>query len=154
MSDKKLSFVSFEFKDGSFRPFVSLESFIGDNADWEVELQKASVIYEKAINTMRSIITEIENIRRSGLLTPARKVWQIGDSIFKLTEQLEDLSLQITNLYDHLVRDLNVKRKWLEKAIIFRRYLPKERFIPKDLNWGKCEKGTRKIAENLRKEYH
>jgi hypothetical protein len=77
MLDKKLSFVSFEFKDGKFRPFISIGSFIGSDADWEVELQKASVVYENAINTMHSTITEIENIRRSGLLTPARKIWKI-----------------------------------------------------------------------------
>jgi len=38
---------------------------------------------------------------------------------------------------------LGVKKKWLEKAIIFRRYVDDKNAIPKNLNWGKCEKGTK-----------
>ena len=99
---------------------------------------------------MRSVVREIEAYRRSHTPTPARKIWELGDAIFKLNEELERVSLQIDGLYEHLVRDLTVKRKWLEKVIIFRRHLPDDNLIPESLNWGRCEKGTRKVAERLR----
>jgi len=65
-------------------------------------------------------------------------------------DALAELSLEIDDVYKHLVRDLGAKRKWLEKAIIFRRYLPTQDLIPQSLNWGRCEKGTRRVAERLR----
>lgn len=53
--------------------------------------------------------------------------------------------------YGHLERDLGVARKWLVKAVIFRRYLPDPDRIPPDLNWGRCSDGTRRKAELLQK---
>jgi hypothetical protein len=100
---------------------------------------------------MRIFIKEIQALRNNRKLLPAFKIWQLGNAIFELQHNLNKLFLQLDGLYDHLVRDLGVKRKWLEKVIIFRRYLPDENAIPQSLNWGRCEKGTRLVAEKLRK---
>jgi hypothetical protein len=62
---------------------------------------------------------------------------------------LGEAALEIEDLYAHLVRDVGAKRKWLEKAIILRRYVPREDMIPADLNWGRIEKGTRRAAEKI-----
>ena len=53
------------------------------------------------------------------------------------------------SIYAHLTRDLDVKRKWLEKVIIFRRYIQEEAAIPKAAYWGMFEHGTRRKAEQL-----
>jgi len=150
---KKPAFISFEPKDSSFLAFLSMEGFFEYRENAERGLQKAAFIYEKHICTMLGIIDEMKSIRKSGRLTPARKIWELGDVIFNLTEQMAKLSFQIDGLYEHLVRDLRVKRKWLEKVVIFRRYLPIKKIIPPSLNWGKCEKGTRKAAEKLLQEF-
>ena len=130
-----------------------MEELISSDNDPEPTLRKAAELYEYSIAKMRSLVEEIQNFRDNRKLLPARKVWQLGNAVFELQDNLFQLSLQLDGLYDHLVRDLGVKRKWLEKVIIFRRYLPDENAIPQSLNWGRCEKGTRRAAEDLRRAY-
>lgn len=149
MSQKELSFVSFEMIGTQFRASLTMETFAKTGVDPEVLLQRSASVYEKSIHGMCHIVDEIRAIRENRQLTPARKIWELGDEIFRLTKELAALSLQVDGLYGHLVHDLGVKRKWLEKVVIFRRYLPNKRLIPKSLNWGQCEKGTRKTAERL-----
>ncbi|MCJ7510980.1 MAG: hypothetical protein MUP14_08875 [Dehalococcoidia bacterium] len=150
MTRDKLAFVAFEPTNGQFVALLSMQGLVSGQGDPELVLRKAAKVYERATMTMKSVIAEIQACRADGKLVPARKIWRLGDAIFELTSQLQELSLQIDRLYDHLVRDLGAKRKWLEKAIIFRRYLPDEALVPESLNWGRCEKGTRKAAERLR----
>jgi hypothetical protein len=146
----KLAFVAFEPGDGQFVALLSIQGLLTGDKDPEAVLRTAAKVYERSILRMKSLVAEIQAHRARRKLVPARKIWHLGDAIFDLTGQLEELSLQMDRLYDHLVRDLGAKRKWLEKVIIFRRYLPDEALIPESLNWGRCEKGTRKAAERLR----
>lgn len=151
MIKDKLDFVSFEPIDKRFRAYLSMEEFILSDKNPELTIKKAVKIYEDSIMKMRTFIKEIQDFRNNRKLLPAHKVWQLGNAIFELKNNLSKLFLQLDGLYDHLVRDLGVKRKWLEKVIIFRRYLPDDNAIPQSLNWGRCEKGTRRVAEKLRK---
>ena len=150
MIKNALGFVWFEPHDGQFRAFLTMEDIITGREDPEVLLNQVAGLYEQAVKGMRSLVAEIQDMRTHRKLVPARKVWQVGDAIFILGKELEKFSLQVDGLYDHLVRDLGVKRKWLEKVVIFRRYLPEQEAIPDSLNWGRCEKGTRRIAEQIR----
>lgn len=151
MIKDKRAFISFELVDKRFRAYLSMKEFILSDKDPELTIRKATKIYENSIIEMRTFIKEIQNFRNSRKLLPAYKVWQLGNATFELQGNLSKLYLQLDDLYNHLVRDLGVKRKWLEKVIIFRRYLPDENAIPQSLNWGRCEKGTRRVAEKLRK---
>jgi hypothetical protein len=150
MTKNALGFVWFEPHDCQFRAFLTMEDIITGREDPEVLLNQVAGLYEQAVKGMRSLVAEIQDMRTHRKLVPARKVWQVGDAIFILGKELEKFSLQVDGLYDHLVRDLGVKRKWLEKVVIFRRYLPEQEAIPDSLNWGRCEKGTRRIAEQIR----
>ena len=151
VTSKKLTFVSFEPRNGSFTGFLPMEGLISMEKDPDLVLRKAATLYERSIIAMRALVAEIHRFRANHTLTPARTIWQLGNAIFELRAGLERLHLQVDGFYDHLVRDLDVKRKWLEKVIIFRRYLPKEDLIPESLNWGRCEKGTKRVAEKLLK---
>ena len=151
MNNYKLSFVSFEPINKSFRAYLSMEEFILGKNDSELTIRKAVKVYENSLTEMRNFIKEIQNFRNDRKPLPAIKIWQLGNTIFELQGNLNKLSLQLDGLYNHLVRDLGVKRKWLANVIIFRRYLPDENAIPQSLNWGRCEKGTRRVAEKLRK---
>lgn len=150
VSTIRLPFISFEPKDKGFTAFLSMEGLISGEKDPELILQDATKLYEQAVKNIRLILKEIEAMRANHKRIPARKVWQLGNIIFELKDGLEKLSLQIDNIYSHLVRDLKVKRKWLEKVITLRRYISKEELIPETLNWGSCEKGTRRVAERIR----
>lgn len=150
MTSDKLAFVAFEPKNGQFVALLSIEGLLSSDRDPEAVLRKAAKVYERSTLRMKSLVAEIQAYRAERKLVPARKIWHLGDAIFELTSQLQELSLEIDRLYAHLVRDLDAKRKWLEKVIIFRRYLPDKELIPESLNWGRCEKGTRRVAERLR----
>lgn len=150
MSRKGAAFISFSPSDGGFRAFMSLEGVMSDEIDLDHALPRAEEVYRAWISRMRPLVEEIRAARISHKLIPARTVWQLGNAIFQLTHDLVELRLQVDGLYDHLMRDLGVKRKWLEKVVIFRRYLPSEGLVPEGLNWGRCEKGTRRVAERLR----
>jgi len=150
---EELSFISFEPSAERFKAYLALESLASSTANPEVLLEEASLLYGKSITRLRHLLSQVERIRNSGRVIPARKIWDIGNEIFKLTKDMAKLSVQIDDLYAHLLRDLQVNRKWLEKVITFRRYLPQKKYIPPSLNWGKCEKGTRRVAELLLKEY-
>lgn len=149
MTVKALSFISFEPKEGKFFAFLPVETAIKEENNLESKLSKLSKIYEVSIIEMRSVLGEIKKVKINKKTVPAYQIWRLGDKIFYLTEKLENLSFQLDDLYKHLVRDLGVKRKWLEKVVIFRRYIPNERIIPRKSNWGVFEKGTRRKAEQL-----
>ncbi len=118
--------------------------------DPEKVLREAAELYEGFIGKIRAVIAQMNGSRAERKPVSAHMMWEVGELIYELKEKLEGLSLEIDGLYAHLERDLNVKRKWLEKAVIFRRYLPRKNLIPESLNWGRCEKGTRQVAERLR----
>jgi hypothetical protein len=146
----KLMPITFECRDGRFMAFLSVEGLLSLEEDPEPLLRKATAEYEQAIRRMRLLIQQVEKLRSDRKPIPAHKVWEWGDAIFRLTHQLAKLSLRLDQLYQHLARDLGVKRKRLEKVVILRRYLPRKELIPEGLNWGRLEKGTRKAAERLR----
>lgn len=147
----ELIFVSFKKNKDEYNAFIAINGFFSSNDDLESLLNKASTLYGNSISKMVALMNVIIAFRSNRRPLPARKIWELGDLIFTLVNKLNQLSLQIDGIYDHLERDLNAKRKWLEKVIIFRRYIPEERMIPEHLNWGKCEKGTRRVAELIQK---
>jgi len=146
----KLTFVSFEPKDDKFRGYIPMEFALSNEKGPEIILRKATKIYETSVSKMKSIVSQIRKSRVDRSTIPARKIWQLGNAIFKLRDELEEIGLEIDGIYDHLTRDLKVKRKWLEKVIILRRYIPSIDLIPESLNWGHFEKSTRRKAEGLR----
>ena len=150
MTSGKLPFVSFEPHGTQFSGFLSIEGVLSNEKDPELVLRKATKVYERHILMMRAKVEQIKTHRAQRELIPARVVWRLGDLIFKLQKELAQLPLQIDDTYYHLVRDLAVRRKWLEKVVILRRYIPRDSLIPPSLSWGRCEKGTRRIAERLR----
>ena len=153
MSAEKLAFVRIEPSDDGFTASVTVDGLFVLKRDPETVLRRAAEIYQGHIKAMRDVVSEIESLRRSHRLVPARRIWELGDGVFRLRSALEKLSLEVDDLYGHLLRDLGVKRKWLEKVIILRRHVPNRKMIPAALNWGRCEKGTRRVAEELVASY-
>lgn len=150
MNEGRLIFVSFEPVEKKYRAYLSIEEAIFGRNDPQTIVQKACVIYEDAIRRMKSQIASIRAARASRRLVTAREVWSVGDTIFSLVNNLRKIGLQIDGVYDHLTRDLGEKKKWFEKAIILRRYVPDIKLIPESLNWGRLEKSTRRKAEKLK----
>jgi hypothetical protein len=151
MTRDRPTFVSFESSRGKFFAFLPMDRVLTIEGNPEVLTHKAAITYERAILRMRNLMTRINTARSAHKPVPARVVWEVGNMVFTLRGDLEKLSLQLNGVYAHLTRDIGVKRQWLEKAIILRRYLPDKILIPVNLNWGRCEKGTRRVADRLRR---
>lgn len=150
MISKNLAFIAVKPIGNQFRAYLSMEAAIISEKDPKELLQEATNIYEDAIGKMTQIVDEIRDARKNRRPVGARQIWQLGDFIFRLRDQLEEIGLQLDSVYEHLARDLEVKSKWLEKVIILRRYLPDKKQLPESLNWGRLEKGTSRKAKQLK----
>jgi len=148
MTDGPKTFIKIEWIDGKFVAFLPIED-VGTVHNPEKLAAIAAQRYTQHIKSMRGVMAQIDARRAKRIPVAASLIWDLGDLIFRLRDSLASLGLEIDDLYEHLSRDLSVKRKWLEKVIIFRRYIPSRSMIPQDLNWGKCEKGTRRKAEQI-----
>ncbi|MBI3947792.1 MAG: hypothetical protein HY321_17865 [Armatimonadetes bacterium] len=148
MTREARRFVSFEPAGDGFVGFASIELAVAGDEDPEVTLRQAVAAYSRSVAEMRSLMGRIAAARQQGRV-PARLVWDLGDSAFRLDAVLSDLGLQLDGLYAHLCRDLGVKRKWLEKALTFRRHAPDAGLVATSLNWGQFAKGTRRAARAL-----
>jgi len=151
MTPGKLHFVAFQPHEGGFVALLSVEGLVELQENPQHALARAARLYERSVRAMRCMIDDIQGLRSQHRLLPARIVWRLGDRVFRLRDDLAGLSMQIDGVYGHLARDLQVKRKWLEKVVTLRRYLPREDLIPPELNWGSCEKGTGRAAQRLAK---
>ena len=145
------AFVSFEPRDGHFVAFLSLDAALSGDADPQKLALRAASAYTRAVLKMRGMVAEVESARAKRRLVSARQMWRIGNAVVNLRRRLDALSLELDDLYAHLVRDLGVKRDWLEKAIIFRRHLPREALIPEPLNWGRCARVPGRAARQVRR---
>lgn len=143
----RLIFVAFGPEGSSFRPTAPIHSIEVLGGEANDILRRAAGEYRSSIKRMRSVLDRIEAIRKSGRRLPARLVWRLGNEVFLLVHNIRSRSMEIDDLYSHLVRDLGVKRKWLEKVLTFRRYIIEQKQIPDSLSWGSCEKGTARKAK-------
>ena len=149
MRPSELAFVRVEPGPEGSKASLSMEALVSLPKDPEILLRTAVDVYMRHLEALRQMLSAMRSLRERRQLLPARNMWRFGDAVFRLRDALARESLQLDGLYAHLTRDLGVKRKWLEKAVIFRRYVPRQSLIPLALNWGQCEKGTRRIAEQL-----
>lgn len=143
------TFVSFEPTASGFQASFSLEEAFKSNRDPAALAQKAEAVYGASIAKMLKLCHQLSLLRREKRRTPALLIWELGDAIFELRRELASLLLELDDVYAHLTRDLSVRRKWLEKVIIFRRYVRKRGVVPVEASWGTFEKGTRRKAEQL-----
>lgn len=145
----QLAFITFDVSQQGIKASLSMQGLLTIEGDLDTIIARATHIYKEALGEMSSLLKEREQLYSSRKRMPARLIWRIGDVIFRLNYDLSKLNLQIDNTYNHLVRDLKVNRKWLEKVVIFRRYIPQIDLIPDTATWGAFEKGTRRKAQAL-----
>jgi len=143
------SFVSFEQTGCGYRAFTTIDAFAPTEKDPEAVLLEAGRLYTRYVTRIRKLRDQVEAIKAGGRKVPARRMWTIGNTVFELAGQLQQLSLEIDGLYDHLERDVGINRKTLERIITFRRYIPSRLLIPRTLTWSRCIEGTRRIAERI-----
>lgn len=123
--------------------------FLGEHP--ELLLNEVDGIYAQAVEEMRQFLSEMADMKAKRQPVPARIVWELGDIIFNLSYRLRQASLELDDLYAHLTRDLGVKRMWLEKVVILRRYIERQDTIPETLKWSQLYSAPKKTAMSLLK---
>jgi len=145
----QLAFITFDVSQQGIKTSLSMQGLSTIEGDLDTIITRATHVYEEALGEMSGLLREREQLISNRKRVPARLIWRIGDVIFRLNDDLAKLNLQIDDTYRHLTRDLELKRKWLEKVVILRRYIPQIDLIPDTATWGAFEKGTRRKAQSL-----
>ena len=128
-------------------PLTQLE-LLGDRPD--ERLQVACDAYGRTVATIREVLSDIEQLKSKRTPIPARKMWELGNAVVNLGAELEENSMEMQGLNDHLVRDLGINAKRMGTIVTFRRHLPEQEMIPETLGWSQCEKQARKVAQDLK----
>ena len=147
----EMTFVAFKPGEEGFIASVSIEQLDSLGARPEASLQKASEIYQRSIDIMRSLLADMVGLKARRTPITARRVWELGDAVLNLVGELSRSSMELDGLYEHLGRELGMNEKRLGTVVTFRRHLPDKELIPESLGWSQCEKSARKVAESLSK---
>lgn len=147
-----LALIALEPRDEGFVSSVPISQLarLGDKP--EVSLNVACDAYGRAIGAMREVLGDIDQLKSKRIPIPARKMWELGDAVVTLGVELEDCSMELDSINEHLVRDLGINAKRMGTIVTFRRHLPEKELIPESLGWSQCEKQARKVAEKLKSE--
>lgn len=141
-------FVAFEPRGDGYIVFFPLEEAVSetDPKDLDVLGEAAMDVYRSHAGEIRQLLALNARDRECRRPIPASRAWRVGDLVMRLKARLEELSLEVDNLYAHLNRDAEVSPAWLSHAVTFRRYLPDAGLIPPHLTWRQCEKTPRGAA--------
>jgi len=145
--DDEPLFVSFRMIDDECIAAVPLAYIQEGVITRGTDLKGISRIYKKKIIELKNMLKQIELKKTQKIALPSLFMWDFGDKILSLVDAINSKKFEIDNLYEHLIRDLDRKRGWLEKVIIFRRSLPNRKLIPHDLKWSVCRDAPKKSAE-------
>lgn len=164
-SRSRLRFVAFEPRGDEYVAFMEVRdaleaigsdgeaeesTLFGIRAGLERELDEllaaAARLYRYHVEEMRGLVRRISQMRRDRVPLPASFGWKIGDAVFRLKDKLEEMFLEVDDLYGHLERDTGIPRPFLKRAVSFRRYLPDPSYIPCDATWNGCSRSPRKAA--------
>ena len=107
----QLTFISFETTQQGIKASLSMQGMIDIDGDLEIVVNRAVDIYKDSLSEMKNLLQEREKFQEVRKRIPARLIWQIGDAVFRLNDNLSKNNFQIDNTYHHLVRDLGVNRK-------------------------------------------
>jgi len=142
-------FVSFRFVGDECIAAVPLEYIQQGIITKGTDLKGIARIYKKKIIELKNMLKIIELNKSQKIALSSLLMWDFGDKILSLVDSINSKNFEIDNLYEHLIRDLDRKRMWLEKVIIFRRNLPNRQLIPHDLKWSVCRDAPKKSAESI-----
>ncbi len=125
---------------------TSLDKFgvLSDNV--QNLLIKAGKIYERHIKKMLALYRERNLLKAKGKVIKPALMWEIGDEIFSMLEELKKLGIGVEDLYGSLSRDLNVSKSTIKRLISLRRYFRSKNEIPAGLSWGKMKDAPKKYS--------
>ena len=142
-------FITFEVIEGSFKGYISLDDAIKENIDHKKVINDSVNIYSFYIKKMKDVLSDIEKRKKLERYINARRIWDLADLIFKLTESLEKVNVILDHIYKNLSRDLNKHPKWIQHTVSFRRYIADKSVIPENQKWGNLSRAIKRNSLKL-----
>ena len=136
----------FQPEEQNYLATLSLKDLPDVPNNLEQILHKASRAYDRRIKRMRELAEENQNLRRKRTPTPAVLMWDLGDEIFKLIEDLDACGVEIEDLYYHLTRDIGISKSTLKRVVAVRRYIPERITLPINSKWSFFKGAPKKYA--------
>ena len=101
-------FVAFEPRDTGFIASVPMEQFdyLGPNP--EESLREASEMYQRSVQNMRTLLSDMDELKAKRTPISARSIWDLGDEVLTLVDELSQRSMELDGLYEQLGRDLGM----------------------------------------------
>lgn len=139
MHDRYAS-VAFKKRGGAFRGSVPMGDLILLTNGPAETIHVVTIIYQNALADIKRWQKEASELRKSKTPLTVRKVWELGDVLHQLNNDLAEQGCRIENLYDHLERHADISPKRASSFVTLRRYVPDAELIPEDLHWNKILK--------------
>ena len=147
-NEKRSAVVSFKKRDGRYRGSISL-AHLGLLCDDPAKtLGEVTACYAGALNDIAAWRRDVTAMRKEGLQLSARKAWELGDVVNRLTRGLAERNCRLDGLYDHLRRHAGVS-EWLAAFVTFRRYVEDVDAIPEDLKWNGLSKRAKTAGQAI-----
>jgi len=143
MNNNKIR-VNFISRGNRYLASISFTDFEAFNKDLKTRLDKAGKIYEKHLKKIKGLLKTRNNLKLKNKILTARFMWQIGNEIFLVIEELNNNGFIVDDLYEDLTRDLNVSRTTIKRLISLRRYFKDIRELPPRLGWSKIKDAPKK----------
>ena len=102
----QLTFISFETTQKGIEASLSMQGIIDIDGDIETVVHQAVDIYKATLSETKELLQRREKLKEDRKKVPARLIWQIGDAIFRLIDDLSCINLQIDNTYSDVVKTL------------------------------------------------
>jgi len=146
IEDKRIGII-FQQTQAGIIASLALNDLNETTKDVDTLLNEATKIYSSATINMKKILDKNRKLRSKNKEIPARLMWDLGDSIFKLVDELRNKNLILENIYDNLTRDINTSSGTLKRVLSLRRCIHDRESLPENLNWGSLKGAPRKYLK-------
>ena len=146
---RPLASVVFEKRGEEYQGSVPLTDLALLRDDPAETLRIVTGLYSGALEQIQQWQSDVKSLRQSRTPLPASKAWELGDTVAKLSEDLEKHGCCLDGLYDHLERHAGLSRKWLGNFMTFRRYVGDKDMIPEGLRWNEILKTAKSAGQAI-----
>jgi hypothetical protein len=138
--------INFISRGNRYLASISFTDFEALNKDLKIRLDKAGKVYERHLKKMKGLLKTRDNLKLKNKIITARFMWRIGNEIFLILEELNNIGLIVDDLYENLTRDLKVSKTTIKRLISLRRYFNDINELPPRLGWSKIKDAPKKYS--------
>lgn len=141
--------VTFKKRGNAYQGTVLLSNLALLRDDPAKTMHEVTFIYRGAVTNVKRWQSDIKSLRKSKVPLSARKAWELGDILHKLTTDLAERGCRLDGLYDHLERHAGLTPRRASSFVTLRRYVEDPGSIPENLKWHNVEKTAKLSSRSI-----